>query len=178
MAEGALKGVPAAETPLGLQCLEPRELDNSVQNKQNLLQLNQCRAITWSPGLLALGYPPLASFLKVAQTSDGTQHPQQSFFRLWDFSNGVKNKREEEMRRQALAFCSGTFGSPLQARRRTLTKALLALASWVGQEEILLPVAAWHNYTVKTSAEWHFCLFNCHPAYLTYMQNTSCEMPG
>ena len=141
MAEGALKGVPAAETPLGLQCLEPRELDNSVQNKQNLLQLNQRRAITRSPGLLALGFPPLASFLKVAQTSDGTQHPQQSFFRLWDFSNGVKNKREEEMRRQALAFCSGTFGSPLQARR-TLTKALLALASWVGQEEILLPVAA------------------------------------
>ena len=152
MAEGALKGVPAAETPLGLQCPEPCELDDSVQNKQNLLQLNQRRAITCSPGLLVLGFPPLASFLRVAQTSDRTQHPQQSFFRLWDFSNGVKNKREEEMRRQALAFRSGTFGSPLQARRRTLTKALLALASWVGQEEILLPVAAWHNYTVKTSA--------------------------
>ena len=152
MAEGALKGVPAAETPLGLQCLEPCELDDSVQNKQNLLQLNQCREITWSPGLLVLGFPPLASFLRVVQTSDGTQHPRQSFFRLWDFSNGVKNKWEEEMRHQALALCSGTFGSPLQARRRILNKALLALASWVGQEEILLPVAAWHNYTVKTSA--------------------------
>ena len=46
---------------------------------------------------------------------------------------------EGEMGHHALVFCSGTFGSPLQARRRTFTKALLPLASWVGHEEILLP---------------------------------------
>ena len=43
------------------------------------------------------------------------------------------------MEHLGLAFCSATFGSPLQAGRRNFTKALLTLASWVGHEEILLP---------------------------------------
>ena len=139
VAEEALKDVPASEIPLDLKCLVPCGLDDSVQNMQNLLQLNQGGGASGSPGLLVLGLSPPASFLRVAQISDGTQHPQQRFCRVWDFSNGVKNTGEGEMGHQALAFCSGTFSSPSQARRRNFTKALLTLASWVGHEEILLP---------------------------------------